>query len=153
MNKISQRPKNNSRRVQFHPDDKEIHTEQAHANASDINTIMRKYRKTGLLPEPVLAGVYGDFSMAVDFHTAQNRIIDANNMFNALPSDIRTTFKNDPGLFFQFVNDDTNRAECQSMGLIPPDDPKTPAPKAPEPLPAPEEVVVANVSEASEDTS
>ncbi len=150
MNKISLRPKNNTRRVQFHPDQTEIRTEQAHANASDINTIMRKYHKTGLLPEPVLPGVYGDFSTAVDFHTAQDKIIDANNLFNALPSDIRTTFKNDPGLFYQFVNDDENRAECQAMGLVAPDDPKIPALKPADPPPATDKEEGGNASEASE---
>lgn len=136
MNKITKRS-SGSRRVQFHPDSDDIRVEQAHGNEQNINTIMKKYRITGVLPDPVLPGVYGDFSGAEDFHTAQDKLIKAKNMFMALPSDLRTTFKNDPGLFLNFVNDPANRAEAQEMGLIPSDDPPKPAIGDKKPKPAP----------------
>lgn len=116
---ISKREESGSRRVRTVMDS-ESKTEQHHANEVDINSIMRKYRKTGVLPEPSARGIYGDFAFAEDFHTTQNRVVAANELFNNLPSDIRTQFDNDAGAFLGFVNDPENADEAREMGLLPP---------------------------------
>lgn len=97
----------------------ESHVEQTHVGSTNINAIMRKYRKTGELPPPREGGkLYGDFGAAEDYHTTQNRLIEANAQFMDMPSHLRTRFDNDAGLFFQFVNDPDNLEEAQEMGLI-----------------------------------
>jgi phage internal scaffolding protein len=47
--------------------------------------------------------MYGDFSGLPDYQGALNMVIAANEMFMALPSDLRTRFSNDPGRFIDFV--------------------------------------------------
>jgi len=124
---------NGSRRVQSHlPSESTV--EQAHAGSTNINAIMRKYRKTGQLPMTTPSeGLYGDFAFAADFHEAQNRVLDAEHQFQGMPSEIRKRFNNDAGLFFQFCNDDDNLEEARELGLVPPE-PEDPA-KAEQPAP------------------
>ncbi len=125
INVISTRADNKSRRVQTPCPGKSL-TEKAHAGQTNINDIVRKYQKTGVLPEPVSNGVYGDFSTATDYHDAQNRLIAAKDQFMALPADVRSLFDNDPGHMFEFVNDPENAEECREIGLLPqlpPNDP------------------------------
>lgn len=116
--------KSGSRRVQSDLDPVTM-TEQHHVGETNINSIMRKYRKTGELPTPPSGNVYGDFVNAQDFHNTQNRLIEANDQFMEMPSDLRTRFDNDAGKFFGFVNDPQNLEECRKIGLIGPE-PKVP---------------------------
>ncbi len=148
---ITQR-ENGSRRVALELPT-ESHVEQTHVGSTNINAIVRKYRKTGELPPPRDGGeVYGDFAFAEDYHTAQNRLKEAEEQFMEMPSDLRTHFQNDPGLFFEFVNNPDNLEECRELGLLPkaektpPEGPTTeklpletiqPLPAAPSPAPAP----------------
>lgn len=116
MKIITTTRKNGSRRVQIETS-RESNVEQAHAGATDINAIVRKYLKTGEMAQNG-AGGYGDFTGAEDFHSTQNRIIAANEHFMALPSDLRSRFDNDPGQFLTFMNDDSNTEEAIELGLI-----------------------------------
>lgn len=97
----------------------ETKTEQAHAASTNINKIVQRYKKTGLMPISSMQAMYGDFTSFDDYHAAQNQIINANNNFMALPSDIRKRFDNDPGQLLEFLNDEKNRKEAEEMGLIP----------------------------------
>lgn len=117
MIELSER-ENGSRRVAISlPTESRV--EQAHTNAVDINSIVRKYRATGYLPDPVLHAVYGDFSGDNDFHTIQSKLSRAREQFLQLPADIRTLFKNDPALLIDFVNDPNNQKASEEMGLLP----------------------------------
>lgn len=141
MQTIIKRETNGSRRVSFTSDEASL-TEQTHANAANINSIMKKFNRTGVLPNPVSEGVYGDFSTATDYHDAQNRILQAESQFMDLPSHVRTRFDNDPGKLFEFVNDPDNAEEGREMGLLPPLPRKDP-PEPPEPIVAPSPPVAA----------
>jgi phage internal scaffolding protein len=104
---------------------------QQHAkDECDINTIVRRFGLTGELPSNVRAPQYGDFTDAVDYHTALNAVRAADEAFMQLPADVRTRFNNDAGAFVDFVSDDSNRAEAEKLGLV--------LPKAAESNPAPE---------------
>lgn len=92
---------------------------QQHAkDECDINTIVRRFGLTGELPNGVRAPTYGDFTDAVDYHTAMNAVLAADAAFMQLPADIRTRFNNDAGAFVDFVSDDNNRAEAEKLGLV-----------------------------------
>ena len=72
-------------------------TEQAHKSETDINRIMAKYEKTGLINHVNnYQGDYGDFTNAPDYQTALNSVLAANEMFATLPSKLRKQFGNDP---------------------------------------------------------
>ncbi len=84
----------------------------------DINTILQKFSITGILPEAPLSPRYGDFSGISDYHTALNRVIAAQDEFEALPAQIRARFDNDPAKLIEFLEDETNRPEAEQLGLV-----------------------------------
>lgn len=93
-------------------------TKQSFKAESDINTIMARYLSTGELPNvSELAPQYLDVS-GFDYQNMQNQVIEAQSLFMALPSTLRTRFNNDPGLFIQFCGDPANRAEMHKLGLL-----------------------------------
>lgn len=84
----------------------------------DINTILQKFNITGLLPEQTLSPRYGDFTGIGDYHTALNRVIAAQDEFEALPAQIRARFDNDPAQLIEFLENSDNRSEAEELGLI-----------------------------------
>lgn len=88
----------------------------------DINQIMARYQRTGILTENPgsLRPLFGDFSNVSDFQSAQNAILDVHESFMTLPSTIRARFDNDPGLLLEFLSDEVNRNEAISLGLVNP---------------------------------
>lgn len=85
----------------------------------DINMIMARYQRFGVLPPPGSEGRYGDFSQVGDLLDAQIRVQRASQMFDSLPSKVRDRFANNPLNLLSFVSDSKNRAEAISLGLIP----------------------------------
>jgi len=84
----------------------------------DINNILRQFNITGLLPESPLSPRYGDFTGIGDYHTALNRVIAAQDEFDALPANIRARFDNDPANLIEFLENEENRPEAESLGLV-----------------------------------
>lgn len=109
-------------------------TKQSMKAECDINNIMAKYQKSGLVTHVnERQGTYDDFISAPDYHTAMNQICAANESFESLPSGIRNRFHNDPALFLEFVQDPAHQDELVRMGLADPKPEKTPT----EPVQAP----------------
>lgn len=97
-------------------------TKQSYQEESEINNIVKRYMKTGMLDHLAkYAGRYDDLPAAGDFHQAMNLITDANSMFEELPSAVRSRFGNDPAGFLDFVGNPENREEMVEMGLIRPE--------------------------------
>lgn len=96
-------------------------TKQDQADDCNINFIMQKYQKTGLLDHIAkFEGQYGDFTEAQDFQTSLNQVRAAEELFMTLPSSVRKRFHNQPGEFIEFVSDPvTNAEEMQELGLLP----------------------------------
>lgn len=98
-------------------------TEQSHKKECDINEIIRKYDRQGvILHVNRIEAKYGDMS-GFDFRSAHDLVFNARNMFMDLPSDIRKRFQNDPGSFIEFMEDPDNRNEAIELGLISGDTP------------------------------
>jgi len=115
-------------------------THQSFKDECDINRIMLKWQKTGMVEHANhFQGSYGDFTnVPTDYQEAMNQVINTQEMFSSLPSSIRKRFGNDPAAFLDFVEDPDNRDEMARMGLLKPQ-PKVedvietdPKPKAPE---------------------
>lgn len=84
----------------------------------DINAIMAKYKKTGLVEHVNrYQGQYGDFSTVADYQEALNMVMEAQQAFMSLPAHVRTRFDNDPGQYLEFVQDPGNQEEMVKMGL------------------------------------
>ncbi len=114
------------------------HTEMA--AETDINVMMRRYQNTGVISVSAREARYGDFSTASDFLGSMVAVREAERDFNALPSKIRSRFKNEVSELLDFLADPANEAEAQEMGLIPSEkDPAQPVPSGTEGAPDAEE--------------
>lgn len=93
-------------------------TDQSQARDCDINEIMRRYEKTGALPQMIAKDPqWGDFSAAPDFQQACEIVLKAEEQFAALDAHVRKRFSNDPAEFLEFVNDPANGEEMVRLGL------------------------------------
>jgi len=82
---------------------------QSFKEECDINTIMAKYQKTGLIDHiNTYKGSYGDATGVQTYHEALNQIIAANDAFLSLPSKLRACFDNDPGTFLEYAENPEN---------------------------------------------
>ena len=92
-------------------------TEQCHKDECDINKIIAKYDRTGVLNHVnEFEAQYGDLT-GIDYQTMLNTVSEANSMFEGLPSQIRNKFENDPSKFLSFVDDENNYDAMVEMGI------------------------------------
>lgn len=120
--------------------DEETLTQQNFKQECDINHILSKYQKTGIVEHANrFQGDYSDVTGAVDYQTALNIINDANDAFNSLPSSVRKKFANDPAAFVDYVSDPENIDSMRELGLALYDPNSKDVEKVPEPPKTPEE--------------
>jgi len=94
-------------------------TKQSHKEECDVNNILEKYRKTGLMTHIKNGGaVYGDFSNIASYKEAVDSVRLASETFMQLPANIRKKFDNDPGVFLDFTSDPKNLDEMRKLGLL-----------------------------------
>lgn len=95
-------------------------TKQSFKDECDINIIMARYMKTGVVNfVNRFSPQYSDVS-SLDYQDAMLKITQAQSMFRELPSDLRANFNNDPAAFLAFVQDPDNRPQMAEMGLLTP---------------------------------
>lgn len=88
-------------------------TKQCHKDECDINKIMARFEITGTISHlQKYEGVYGDFS-DFDFHEQTTKLARGQEVFAALPAEIRREFGQSPAKFFDFVNDPENIKELR----------------------------------------
>lgn len=96
-------------------------TQQHFKDESDINKIIARYNRTGVLVDPSIPrsgeALFGDFSQVRDFSEAQNYICMAKEAFMELDSSIRRRFNNDPAELIAFMNDPNNIEEGRRLGI------------------------------------
>lgn len=96
-------------------------TQQQYREECDINRIMDRYLRTGVLSDPLEnrgTPKYGDYAELGDYMDHMNKVVEANEMFESLPASIRKRFNNNPGELIEFVMDDKNRVEAEMLGII-----------------------------------
>jgi phage internal scaffolding protein len=120
---------------------------QSAKDECDINNILKKYQKTGLIKHVNdRRPQYVDLPGPVDFQESLNIVKSAMELFESLPSSIRSRFENDPVQYLDFVQNPDNAEELYSLGILerPEGDPEPYAgpppsgPTQPDPEPAPE---------------
>lgn len=93
-------------------------TKQEFREECDINNIMKRYEKDGLVDHVnKYQGQYGDFTDAPEYQDALNKVASAEAMFMTLPANIRARYENDPGKFLQFV-DNASKDQLRDAGLL-----------------------------------
>lgn len=97
--------------------DKPSLTEQNHKDSCEINRIMAKYQKTGIIDHRnEHRGDYG-YATSQTFSEALDIVIKGKEMFEELPSSLRKKFNGDPKEFLEFVQNPKNVDEMVELGL------------------------------------
>lgn len=93
-------------------------TKQSFKEECDINNVMKKFERTGILPDLIKSNPqYGDFSDPLDFQESSNIVAHANEQFAALSAKIRDRFGNSPQAFLEFATNPENEREMVRLGL------------------------------------
>lgn len=118
-------------------------TKQAHKNESDVNWIVAKYIKTGVIEHGNANSARYGFAPAVDFREALELIDEAKQQFDTLPAKVRKEFDNSAEKFLKFCEQPDAAEKLIELGVeaaTPPwkQDKPEPTPPAPtEPTPTP----------------
>lgn len=109
----------------------ESRTKQSEAESCEINNIMAKYERTGLIEHAREGGTYENLPEPMEYQDALNRVMEAQQSFDLLPAAARKEFGNDPAQFLAFVDDPENVQRMAELGLLN----EPPQPPAVDPLP------------------
>lgn len=95
-------------------------TKQHMKDECDINKIIARYEKTGLLThmrqiEPQYLDTTG-----IDYEAALNVVAQTNSIFESLPAQLRNKFENDPTQFLDYMHNPDNYSEAVELGLMHP---------------------------------
>lgn len=97
-------------------------TRQAMKDEVDINRIMARYVKTGMIAHVATKSPeYLDVSDVSDYRDAVEQVRLTNVFFMKLPAKVRARFNHDPAEFLDFVTAPGNKAEAEELGLIVPE--------------------------------
>jgi len=107
-------------------------TDQSGGPDSDINNIVARFHKTGILPNVNVDLVFADVSDAPSYQDALQIVINAENQFMSLDAKTRKKFDNSPAQFLEWIENPENAREVASMGLGTLVD-NTPSPASPSP--------------------
>lgn len=125
-------------RLQTKFDKTKSRTEQAHKQEVDINFILKRYRKTGILPVASRTPQFGDATVITDFHKSMQVVAQGKSEFAKLPAAERLKYKNDPKLWIESLDaglkaalskraEDAKKADEDAKKAVPPN----PAPNPP----------------------
>ena len=91
--------------------------DQSFKDSMDINKLLEKAQRDGLIRHGVkFEGEYDDIA-AEDFQTAQFAVAKANTMFETLPSTMRNRFGTTEK-FLQWAQNPNNANEMQKLGIL-----------------------------------
>lgn len=100
-------------------------TEQHHEKSCNINSIMAKYQKTGLIDHVnKYKGTYGDVTGA-DFKAAQDLIAEQKTIFYELPARVRAELDHDPANYLEMVLTEEGQQELAAILNPAPAEPET----------------------------
>ena len=92
-------------------------TQQQFKEDSDINTIVDRFMKSGVMPTPTNMPQYVDYEGVFDFQSAMNAVRAADENFMRMDAKIRARFNNSPQEFLEFFANPENTEEAIRLGL------------------------------------
>lgn len=98
-------------------------TRQSEADAADINKIMARYEKTGVLPVSQREALFIDVSEMGDYRSAVEQVELVNEYFRQLPAKVRAEFDNEPARLLDFMSDPANEGRARELGLVEKEEP------------------------------
>lgn len=109
-------------------------TQQHHVKNTNINQIMKRFERTGVLPQRVAKPLEGPLPDVENFHEAMNIVVRGRQVFESLPSAIREEFGNSPEAFLAAFQDEAQHDRLRELKLMVPK-PVEPSPAPPAPPP------------------
>lgn len=104
-------------------------TRQEFAEECDINTLMERYEKSGVISHVNRAQpIYMDMTDLPDLREGLDIMREATTAFMALPAKVRREFDHDPVKFVEFAGNKDNLERMREWGLA------APVAAAPEPI-------------------
>jgi phage internal scaffolding protein len=98
-------------------DPAEDQTQQHFERETNINSIVNRYQKTGVLPTALIREVqFGE--VGPDLVQSLNKIKAAKEQFMQMPAKIREEFRNDPDVFMRFLADPHNYSKAVELGIV-----------------------------------
>lgn len=95
---------------------KDGRTKQTFKAETDINTILKRFSSKGVISHLAkFKPQYGDFGGSYDFAESLDKLNKGQGIFDALPSEVRREFDQDPGKFFDYVNDPGNSERLDEL--------------------------------------
>lgn len=92
-------------------------TEQSHEPECNINSMLYKYKRTGIMPNmATVPPIFGEMT-GITLKEAMDRINTIKTKFMELPAELRDKFDNDPGKVLDFLSDEKNKDEALKLGI------------------------------------
>jgi phage internal scaffolding protein len=104
-----------------------VKVQQNLAAQCDINSIIARALKTGVMPVTNKQPLFTDVSGVEDYRSACERALSVDSDFASLSASVRERFHNDPEELLMFIADNANYSEAVKLGLIEPKAVKEPA--------------------------
>lgn len=93
-------------------------TKQSFKTESDINHIMARFLKTGVIDFTQKHEPRYGVTTGIEYQACMLNVAAAKSMFADLPAELRNRFENEPAKFLDFVQDERNRDEATALGLL-----------------------------------
>lgn len=107
-------------KVQHVPDPEQSGAKQQMKEECDINNIMSRFQKTGMINHVNNHSPQYGFATSIDYREAVELVRKAEKMFADLPSSARNKFDNSPEAFLEFASNPENIEQMREMGLAEP---------------------------------
>lgn len=99
---------------------------QSFRDEADVNVVVRRNFGGRMPPLGIDPSAnYGDFTNVDSYHEGMAKLVQAQEAFAGLSSEIRARFGNDPGAFVDFLGNPDNIDEARELGIL------APAPEVP----------------------
>ncbi len=91
--------------------------EQSHKKACDVNSIMARFQKSGIIDHHAKHGLHYGEVPAIDYREAMEIVATSNSMFAELPSKARQYFDNDPAKFLEYTENPENHTKLTELDI------------------------------------
>jgi len=95
-------------------------TKSEFAEECNINNIVNRGLKSGILPSGTRKPLFDDYSEVNDYVQIQRTIVEAEQNFMQLDAETRQFFSNNVANLLDFIDDPANAEKAAEMGLIAP---------------------------------
>lgn len=94
-------------------------TVQSDADSTDINKIVARFARDGILPiGQSREGLFIDVTRVPDFRGALEQVRHASEYFQTLPAESRAIFRNDPAEFMDAIKDNSRLEDLIKAGVV-----------------------------------